>query len=199
MFIKIQKVTRLFERKYKSGETASYNRSTNFVLLKCDNCGSLFERQVGNTIDRRRCNNNFSHYCSNCPTYVLAAKKGQITQKENNLQKVGKKTITSHGYISIYVGETHASRNVRSGSIFEHIYVMEQRLGRSLEKGEVIHHINGDKQDNRPENLDCMSIQQHNNCHGKIEKILFDFYKKGYIRYNRETKLYECNASSFSV
>jgi len=50
----------------------------------------------------------------------------------------------------------------KSGQVLEHRLVIESTLGRYLEPWETVHHINGDRSDNRVENL-----QMRSGRHGK--------------------------------
>ena len=52
---------------------------------------------------------------------------------------------------------------------------MEQHIGRTLETNENVHHINGDRADNRIENLEIMDHGEHSRKHN-LERT----YKRGY-------------------
>ncbi len=77
----------------------------------------------------------------------------------------GGRTVDSNGYVRVLVtdDERHlVGRTINGGYVLEHRLVMARLLGRPLLATETVHHVNGDKQDNSPENL---QLRQGN--HGK--------------------------------
>lgn len=73
----------------------------------------------------------------------------------------GGRSVTQDGYVLVSVAD-HPYARKHHGYVPEHRLVMEQQLGRHLVKGETVHHINGNRGDNRLENL-----QLRTGNHGK--------------------------------
>lgn len=82
-------------------------------------------------------------------------------------------------------GDTQRGRGagkwyVKRAGVHEHRTVAEKMMGRKLTFDDVVHHINGDKRDNRPENLEVMTRAEHVAVHqddfarGRLEKRLRD-------------------------
>jgi hypothetical protein len=63
----------------------------------------------------------------------------------------------NHGYWVVAASEDERSLSRGERELAQHRLVMARHLGRSLEIDEVVHHLNGDRRDNRIENLELWS------------------------------------------
>jgi hypothetical protein len=114
--------------------------------------------------------------------------RGNYYTGEKHCHWKGGKSHNS-GFIQVLM---HSHPNAsKTGYIAEHRLVMEKQLGRYLNKDEKIHHINGDKTDNRPENLFlCQGHQHHQRVHHSLEKAREEAIKRGLIKFNPNTGEY---------
>lgn len=56
----------------------------------------------------------------------------------------------------------------KNGYVLYHRIVMENYLGRILKKDEVVHHKDGDKRNNKIENLEVMKAKAHSRLHSSM-------------------------------
>lgn len=88
-------------------------------------------------------------YCS--PHRYNMNKYGTIERPER-LKPDGYEVVDHQGYVRVMM-RNHPMSNGK-GYIPKHRLVMAEYLGRLLTRDESVHHLNGDKQDNRIENLE---------------------------------------------
>lgn len=89
-----------------------------------------------------------------CGCVLSANRKGL-----GNLKWKGGRSFRPSGYITVRVYD-YPGDNGRGRSVNEHVYVMAKHLGRPLRAGENVHHKNGQRDDNRIENLELWSSSQ---------------------------------------
>jgi hypothetical protein len=97
---------------------------------------------------------------SYCATHYLQYRKGQKLTPVKTAAKPGGPyplRLDSHGYLVITV---RPDLSKPSTTELIHRLVVEQHLGRKLLPGENVHHINGDRLDNRIENLEVWNTMQ---------------------------------------
>lgn len=71
----------------------------------------------------------------------------------------GGKTTNKDGYVRVKVPDGYTGKS-HNGYVHEHRLVVEQIIDRPLFSHETVHHVNGDRSDNRIENLELWSSSQ---------------------------------------
>ena len=130
-------------RRLKSQRARYHLRETSRYPNICQKCGKFFRCSL---VYQRCCSLKCAHSGQDSPFW-----KGGMVK-------------TGDGYLRIY----HPFHpNVKGNHVLQHRLVMEHLLGRYLRRNEIVHHRNGNKLDNRPENLVVVSSSYHSKLHWK--------------------------------
>lgn len=132
------------------------------IEIKCDNCGKIFKTYK--CYNKRKRNHRF---CSKkC--------EGEFRKYKNSIFKNPSEKWVG-GHISKSTGYKYIKVNGKQ--IEEHRLVMMQHIGRKLLTDEVVHHINGNKLDNRIDNLIILTKSQHLKEHKDLKKGITNIKK----------------------
>lgn len=117
------------------------------------------------------CKKNFTNYKSNYRKFCSNKcrhdfKKGKLPEQlkrtlghlkgNKHPNWKGGKFIDTNGYVWVRL-PNESYKTMQKPYIYEHRIIMEQHLGREIKKGEIIHHLNGNRSDNKLENLRLVS------------------------------------------
>jgi len=112
-----------------------------------------------------------------CPKYVHG--KRNFKREESCYTRKGDIRKNKQGYVLEFLnpGNKFYAMANKSGYVMQHRLVMAKHLDRVLGETEIVHHINGDKTDNRIENLNLLDKNTHKTTY---QDGFRDGYRRGY-------------------
>lgn len=158
------------------------------LKIQCDWCGKEVMREAASLKGKkhhfcsRQCLADFSSKAKNPDGYASLKDFTNISATFSELNKVTNKTrMTAEvreklrkSRLNTGEGKTYAKRYGKH----EHRIVAEQILGRALFPGEVVHHIDGNKRNNKPENLRVFGSQgDHAKFHAEFNWFIKELEK----------------------
>lgn len=159
-------------------------RNGDVALRVCDKCG---HEQWVNYWNIYRKGVHICRSCSCKHTAKTKEKKDSWNKgKKFAPKRLGSSYINTNGYREIWIGD-HTLPDKIGGYYREHKIFKELEIQRSLQGNELIHHVDGNKINNKLENLYiCDGHFEHRKVHGQLERISMELVRLGLISFNHK-------------
>mgnify|MGYP000939239623 CR=1 FL=1 len=147
------------------------------VSISCDWCGEPFEKWPSKITPKnfccRDCLAAFSNKSKNPDNYGSLkdyTKMGEHFSRLNRKLNPSRMTAETRAKLGEYrLGSGEGVTYTKLYGVHEHRVVAERLLGRPLVECEVVHHIDGDKRNNRPDNIQIFPSQsEHAEYHARL-------------------------------